>query len=409
MISKLSLVLTTVMHRVTKLKTIALLAVAMCANMVLPLHAQLNVPTGSVGNSLNGNVGIDVTEPREKLQIGDRWTFHNGGHKVMGYNCYHSSGDKRLVDAASAAMRFTNNGDIQFSTAPFNTASTPIVWNIPLFLANTGSAGFGTTAPEGVQINTALFSEQSRGVSNVRIGVLGTPRIIFDHAGYTPFEIDNASGRFRIFTPGVERFTINGNGKVGIGTASPITQLDVMEGFYSGTETGIFIGQNHDSGANTGRYGIGLSFEHTDGTSQGKKYYLNTWFGNSMRRTISFDHLGNVGVGTLDPKGYKLAIAGKAVAEEIVVKVQGSWPDYVFDTDYQLPSLTDVEQFIKANKHLPEVPSAAAVKEHGLSVGEMNAVLLKKIEELTLYVIQLKKENEEIEILKQRLDKLENK
>ena len=115
---------------------------------------------------------------------------------------------------------------------------------------------------------------------------------------------------------------------------------------------------------------------------------------------------GNVGIGTTDPKGYKLAVAGKTVTEEVVVKLQANWPDYVFDSEYKLLSLSEVEQYIKANKHLPEVPSALQIRENGLSVGEMNTLLLKKVEELTLHLIELKKENDS---LKYRVEIIENK
>lgn len=97
---------------------------------------------------------------------------------------------------------------------------------------------------------------------------------------------------------------------------------------------------------------------------------------------------------TTAPSGYKLAVGGKIISEEVVVKYQANWPDYVFETDYKLPSLSELELFIKANKHLPEVPTASEVAVNGLSLGQMNATLLKKIEELTLYVIELKKEND---------------
>jgi hypothetical protein len=97
---------------------------------------------------------------------------------------------------------------------------------------------------------------------------------------------------------------------------------------------------------------------------------------------------------TTAPAGYKLAVGGKAIAEEVVIKLQTSWPDYVFEKNYKLPPLLEVERYIREHKHLPGVPSAEEVQDQGLSVGEMNAVLLKKVEELTLYVIELKKEVE---------------
>lgn len=106
---------------------------------------------------------------------------------------------------------------------------------------------------------------------------------------------------------------------------------------------------------------------------------------------------GNISIGTNDPKGYKLAVAGKIISEEVVIKLQSSWPDYVFEPTYELRPLAEVEKFLRTNKHLPEVPSALEIKENGLNTGEMNAILLKKVEELTLYIIDLEKRLKEIE------------
>ncbi|MEQ9404096.1 MAG: hypothetical protein RIM99_10945 [Cyclobacteriaceae bacterium] len=95
------------------------------------------------------------------------------------------------------------------------------------------------------------------------------------------------------------------------------------------------------------------------------------------------------------------------------VKVEASpWPDYVFTDNYNLPSLEEIEKFIKSNNHLPEVPSATDVEENGIALGEMNALLLKKIEELTLYLIEVNKENDELKsnqkLIMEKLNQLEN-
>src|SRR5690606_27867300 len=90
--------------------------------------------------------------------------------------------------------------------------------------------------------------------------------------------------------------------------------------------------------------------------------------------------------------GYQLSVSGKIICTEAWVRPTGDWPDYVFSSEYKLPSLSSVEQFIKTNSHLPEVPSAAEIEEKGQNVGEMNAILLKKVEEMTLYIIQANKD-----------------
>jgi hypothetical protein len=99
---------------------------------------------------------------------------------------------------------------------------------------------------------------------------------------------------------------------------------------------------------------------------------------------------GSVGIGTIDPGEHKLAVKGSIGAMRVKV-TQTGWADFVFEPDYQLPSLQDLETYIKINKHLPDVPSASEVAKEGLDLGEMNKILLQKIEELTLHVIELEK------------------
>jgi len=105
---------------------------------------------------------------------------------------------------------------------------------------------------------------------------------------------------------------------------------------------------------------------------------------------------GNVGIGTLSPSSYKLAVGGAAIAESITVKLQGNWPDYVFEPTYKMLNPAELESYILQNKHLPDLPSAAAVEKEGLDLGEMNKKLLKKIEELTLYMISQQKEIDQL-------------
>lgn len=153
--------------------------------------------------------------------------------------------------------------------------------------------------------------------------------------------------------------------------------------------------------------------------------------GQSLPRLVTFLRTGKVGIKNENPKvelhvigqasindpatpnkivtgthsDYRLAVEGKLVAKEIIVTESNwnSWPDYVFKSGYNLMTLPEVEESIKQNGHLPGIPSAEDVRDNGINVAEVQAKMLEKIEELTLYMIEMKKENEQ---LKQEINKL---
>ena len=104
----------------------------------------------------------------------------------------------------------------------------------------------------------------------------------------------------------------------------------------------------------------------------------------------------NVGIGTLNPI-HELSVNGTIQAKELIVTtLAADWPDFVFDPEYKLTSLHELDKYIESEKHLPGVPSANEISERGIKVGEMNAILLQKVEELTLYVIELQKQIDEL-------------
>ncbi|MCU0326529.1 MAG: hypothetical protein MUF45_14955 [Spirosomaceae bacterium] len=103
---------------------------------------------------------------------------------------------------------------------------------------------------------------------------------------------------------------------------------------------------------------------------------------------------GNVGIGVY-PYTYKLEVNGTARTKEVIVET--GWADYVFEDNYKLKSIDELEAFVKENKHLPNIPKASEIETNGLKVGETNKAMMEKIEELALYIIQLKKE---IDVLK---------
>ncbi|UGU18136.1 hypothetical protein LS482_09675 [Sinomicrobium kalidii] len=165
---------------------------------------------------------------------------------------------------------------------------------------------------------------------------------------------------------------------------------------------------NHSFGLRMQKRGTGaykpFHFEYSDGN---ETYPVFT-----MKPDKSSYFYGNLCIGTEDHKGYQLAVAGDMVSESVTVKLKNNWPDYVFEEDYKLQPLEELEHYIRSNRKLPEIPSAEEVEEKGVDLGEINRRLLEKIEELTLYVIDqnksIKQLQEEVKILKQAAEKNKN-
>ncbi len=109
---------------------------------------------------------------------------------------------------------------------------------------------------------------------------------------------------------------------------------------------------------------------------------------------------GSLGINTTDTKGYNFAVNGSMIATSVTVKAYGSWPDFVFKPSYNLQSLSEVKNYIDLNHHLPEIPSEKQIETNGLNLGEMAKLLTKKVEELTLYMIDKDKQlNDEKETI----------
>jgi hypothetical protein len=203
------------------------------------------------------------------------------------------------------------------------------------------------------------------------------------------------------------RMVLNDAGKVGIGTLEPWAKLDIRTSGVSGSDNDALNIKNPSSSAyaavtltmGSGSNSFSTIQAQRNNLTNGSVLIFNTTNASETlqpRMVINDD--GNIGIGTLQPGSFKLAVEGKIGAREIQVTLANPFPDYVFDSKYKLRSLYNLENYISQNKHLPGIPSAAEVEKNGgIELGQMNTKLLEKIEELTLYVIELNKKVEKLE------------
>lgn len=175
------------------------------------------------------------------------------------------------------------------------------------------------------------------------------------------------------------------SGNLGIGTATPEGTLELKK-----LNAGLVFDLNTN----------GLTKIVSKGWNSSVDFSTFKISGIQNQNQLHLNTDGNVGIGTSIPKE-KLSVNGKIRAHEIKVETS-NWPDYVFEEDYRLRSLAELRDFIEQRKHLPEVPTAKEAEYEGIALGEMNKLLLKKVEELTLYLLE--KDKELSEVKKQMLE-----
>ena len=291
---------------------------------------------------------------------------------------------------------------------------------------NGGNVGIGTSAPAG-----KLHVKGETYVDGGWLRVKGSKGIFFQDFGGGFVMTDNSwirtygnknfyhnTGAMRTdgtlqVGPSGNRFVVNTAGKVGIRTTSPDETLHVNGTTTITADIGVPTSNHWQTGShtlelqNSDQGEVVLSFHRAGHSNAAIKHPASGGIAFSANGEYDETHMylksnGYVGVGTTNPDA-KLAVNGNIHTKEVKVDLVG-WPDYVFEDSYQLPTLSQVEKHIKENGHLQNIPSAKEVEKNGVKLGEMNKLLLEKIEELTLYTIDQEKE---IKVLRQKINTLE--
>lgn len=210
-------------------------------------------------------------------------------------------------------------------------------------------------------------------------------------------------------------------GNVGIGTLNPSEKLEIYDSDATPAVVSLKSKRNDLSFVDVGRISAKqesveiarIGMPRAGGTYMG---YLTFWTkadnNDDLTEKVRIAENGNVGIGTINPTS-KLTVAGNINSREVKVTVDAG-ADFVFEHDYNLPSLEFLEKYIKENKHLPQIASATEMQNNGINLSEMNIKLLQKIEELTLYSIEqnkkiekLQEENKRFSDIEKRLEKIE--
>jgi hypothetical protein len=204
-----------------------------------------------------------------------------------------------------------------------------------------------------------------------------------------------------------DELTLSG-GYVGIGTDAPQDKLHVYGGNIRITGAGVSGAASgggvtiYDSDNITRRGFLG------DGSAGNTDIYLQADAGgalnfgsNGAASRMFINTAGNVGIGTISPD-QKLTVNGTIHSKSVLVDTSVPVPDYVFKSDYNLVSLSEIKNYTDKNHHLPGVPAAAEMEKNGISLGDMSMTLLKKVEELTLYLVEKDKTEQELKLINEK-------
>jgi len=417
--------------------SLSLIAVAFAINFS---YAQNTDPWPTTGN-----IGIGTTTPKGILGLGDQAkvvetsgiTLGNANSSVefvgspfglgYGHKIYSQDPGNGAVDLRVA---------IRQGTTSWTDAMT--------IRSNNGNVGIGTTSP--AQKLTILMDASTNGtgvaVQAVNSGAAGSqpgfallnPSAAMRMNSY----LDVSSDTYNIGNAaGSALMTINQSGNVGVGTTGPLSKLTVYgsgslggangfggastvteavfstdaESLNMGPSIGFGSANKYSGATNPYLYGVIRGAKESATTTNDYAGYLAFYTQGATSVTderLRISSTGNVGIGTTSPD-QKLTVKGTIHSQEVIVDMS-VLPDYVFKPAYRLPTLTEIKAYIDQNHRLPEMPSAEQAVKDGLSLGDMNAKLLKKVEELTLYLIEkdseVKAQQEDNKSLHAEIDEL---
>lgn len=339
------------------------------------------------------SVGVGLSNPSQLLEVNGNVAI-KGTHLV--FNSQHG-----VIDWGSGAF-----GDLYFRK--LSQQGDIYSYSDKMVLTKEGRLGIGTIglpSTQTLEVNGSAFVNKENegflvdaGGGAGRVGLMKYQNhegVISRVAGQDFGITRTSSSNIKDPTNLEYDFYINGGGAIGMGTLSPQSKLHIAT--PNSLTGGFIIDQNYTG---TGAYAQ-ITTVNNDQTRALAIYKMT---GSSA--SLKFQVLGNgkTQIGSKKPTNHPnamLSVEGEIVSQAMFVTAISNWADYVFAPGYKVPDLYETEAYYKVNKHLPEIPSESEVKEKGINVGEMNILLLKKIEEMTIILV---KQQREIDDLKKKIN-----
>lgn len=363
----------------------------------LPLTAGSSNPiTGTLLTNISGTIPA-ILHP----------VTSNGNESSPYYENLLSYGDASTSSYASIlagnAFNSSNGTYLRFNINARGGTGSPIT---AMTINPYGNIGIGTTNPPTVGDYSVLALNGRHPSQGGYLSMMMNGNEVGAIIANSQFNFQTASGiATQFYTGSNPTMQIASNGNVGIGTTSPAAKLTVGDATAQ-TTVGIIGNSAADKGP-------ALAFVRTNGWYQTMPNTTDFSLGYNITSysdaailagsKLYVTSAGKVGIGTTIPDE-KLTVKGKIHSQEVIVDAMTTVPDYVFEPDYKLISLTELKRYVDQNHHLPYIPSAKEIEKNGIQIGDMSMKLLKTIEELTLYVIEL---NNQVKLQTEKITSLE--